>query len=322
LKPVEVIMRRAILIAVLIVVLAGSACIRTKTPLSVHETKTFPTAPGKLVRFDVGSLDVDVRVAPASAITAEVEIDARSSSRGAAHRWVESHSPVFEDSSSALEIRQPSGRTGIVVFGFLNAKARVKLVIPPECRLEVRTSSGDVAVRGDAVLAGPVRVRASSGDVTVTGGLRELIVKTSSGDVVVRHQALTELEADTTSGDVTLESGSQRAIVGTSSGDVRLEQLQGGLSVDTSSGEVAASWAALAPGANVRVHTSSGDVRLRIPEAAPLRGHISTRSGSIHSDFSGTGERREHEISFTAAGDAIEIDVNTSSGDVNVHKHP
>jgi DUF4097 and DUF4098 domain-containing protein YvlB len=63
-------------------------------------------------------------------------------------------------------------------------------------------------------------------------------------------------------------------------------------------------------------------VRLRIPEAAPLRGHISTRSGSIHSDFSGTGERREHEISFTAAGDAIEIDVNTSSGDVNVHKHP
>ena len=195
-------------------------------------------------------------------------------------------------------------------------------MVPPECRLEVRTSSGDVSVGGDAVVVGPVRVRTSSGDVTVTGGLRELIVKTSSGDVVVRQQALTELEADTTSGNITLESGSRRAIVGTSSGDVRLEQLQGGLSVDTSSGEVAASWATFAPSANVRVHTSSGYVRLRLPEAVQLRGQISTRSGSIHSDFSGTSERREHELSFTAAGDAVEIDVHTSSGDVNVHKHP
>ncbi|MBZ5587722.1 MAG: DUF4097 domain-containing protein [Acidobacteriia bacterium] len=315
-------MRRGILVAALIAPLAASACIRTQVPLSIHETKTFAVAAGKLVRLDVRSLDVEVQVAPGNAITAQVEIDARSSSRGAANRWVESHTPVFEDSPSALEIRQPSRRTGIVIFGYLNAKARVKLVMPPECRLEVRTSSGDVSVSGDSVVAGPVRVRTSSGDVTVTGGLRELIVKTSSGDVRVRHQALTALEADTTSGDVTLESGCQRAIVGTSSGDVRLEQLQGGLSADTSSGEVAASWATLAPGANVRVRTTSGDVRLRVPETAQLRGRISTSSGSIHSDFSGTSERRERELSFAATGDAVEIEVHTSSGDVSVHKHP
>ncbi|MGD1147334.1 MAG: DUF4097 family beta strand repeat-containing protein [Thermoanaerobaculaceae bacterium] len=315
-------MRRGIFAAALIAPLAVSACIRSRVPLSVHETKTFTAAAGKLVRFDVSSLDVDVTVAPTSTITAEVEIDARSSSRGAARRWVDSHTPTFDDSSSALEIRQPSRRAGIVVFGFLNTKARVKLVMPPECGLEVRTSSGDVAVGGDVVVAGPVRIRTSSGDVTVTGGLRELIVKTSSGDVVVRRQPLAGLEADTTSGDVTLESGGQRAIVGTSSGDVRLEKLEGGLSVDTSSGEVAASWAALAPGSKLRVHTSSGDVRLRVPDAAQFRGRISTRSGSIHSDFSGVSERREHELSFTAMADAVEIDVRTSSGDVSVHKHP
>jgi DUF4097 and DUF4098 domain-containing protein YvlB len=317
----EVIMHRGILVAAVIVPLAASACIRARVPLSKHETKTFPAAAGKLVRLDVRSLDIEVVVAQADSITAEVDIDARSSSRAAARRWLESHAPVFEDSSSALEIRQPSSRTGIVLFGYMDTKARVKLVIPPECRLEIRTSSGDVSVTGDAAVAGPVRIRTTSGDVTVTGGLKELIVKTSSGDVMVRHEVLTALEADTTSGDVTLESGSQRAIIGTSSGDVRLEQLQGGLSVDTSSGEVAASWAALAAGTKVRVHTTSGDVKLRVPATARLRGQISTRSGNIHSDISGTSDRREHELSFTTSGDAIEIDVHTSSGDVNVHEH-
>jgi len=313
-------MRRSILVAALIVPLAGSGCVRHAAPLSVRETKTFPAAAGKLVRFDVRSLDVDVKVAPGDVITAEVDVDARSSSRSAASRWMESHTPVFDDSATTLEIRQPSRRAGVVIFGYLNAKARVKLVLPPECRLEIRTSSGDITISGDASVTGPVRVNSSSGDVTVTGGLKELIVKTSSGDVVIRHQALTAIEADTSSGDVTLESGSERAIVDTSSGDVRLEQLAGGLSVDTSSGEVAASWARLVPGAKLRVRTSSGDVRLRLPEAAPLRGQISTRSGSIRSDFSGTSERHEHELSFSAAGEAADIDVQTSSGDVNLHK--
>ena len=315
-------MPRGILVAALTVPLVASACMRARVPLSVHDTKTFPAAAGKLVRLDVRSLDVDVSVAPVESITAEVDIDARSSSRAAARRWVDSHTPTFEDSPSTLEIRQNPGRSGVVIFGYIDTKGRVKVTVPPSSRLEIRTSSGDVTVTGEATVSGPVRIRTSSGSVTVTGGLKELIAKTSSGDVVVRRQALTELEADTSSGDVTLESGSQRAIVGTSSGDVRLEQLQGGLSVDTSSGEVAASWSTLAAGATVRVHTSSGDARLRVPASSPLRGLISTRSGSIRSDLAGTSGRHEHELSFTASGAAAEIDIRTSSGDVSLHEHP
>jgi hypothetical protein len=70
---VEVIMRRGILIAALMMPLVASACIRARVPLSKHETKTFPVAAGKLVRFDVRSLDVEVKVAPAVSITAEVD---------------------------------------------------------------------------------------------------------------------------------------------------------------------------------------------------------------------------------------------------------
>ncbi|HVN76616.1 MAG TPA: DUF4097 family beta strand repeat-containing protein [Thermoanaerobaculaceae bacterium] len=316
-------MRSSILVAAVAVALAAGGCARPSVPLSTQETKTFPAAPGKLVRFDVRSLDVEVEVAPASAITATVEVDARSSSRAAARRWVETHTPAFEDSADTLEVRQGARRSGIVIFGYLNAKARVKVTIPPGCRLEIRTTSGDVAVAGDATVTGPVRITTTSGDVKVTGGLKELIVKASSGDVVVRRQALTALEADTTSGDVTLESGSERTIVGTTSGGIRLENLTGALSADASSGEVAASWSSVPADAKLRVRTTSGDVRLRIPEGAVLRGRISTSSGTIRSDLKGgTSDRREHELLLDATGPAAELDVRTSSGDVSVHTHP
>ncbi len=315
-------MRRTVLVAALAVALAASGCVRPRVPLSTRETKTFPSAPNKLVRVDATSLDVDVTVAQAPAISVEVEINARSSSRAAARRFVENHAPVFDDSPATLEVRQPSRRPGAVVFGFLNANAKLRLTVPPECRLEVRTSSGDVTLGGDATASGPVRVNSTSGDVTVTGGVKELIVKTSSGDVTVRREPLAALEADTSSGDVTLESGSARAIVDTSSGEVRLEKLAGALSADTSSGDVAASWAALASPAKVRVRSSSGEVRLRIPEAAAVRGRIATRTGSIRSDLQGSGGRGEREVVFDAPGEAAEIDVQTSSGDVTLHRHP
>ncbi len=315
-------MRRLALAAAVAAALAASACVRSREPLAVHEARTFPAPAGKLVRVDARSLDVDVTVAPAAVISAEVEVNARSSSRAAGRRWLERNQPVFEDSESTLEVRQPSRTGGVFVFGYLNATARVRLTVPPGCRLEVRTTSGDVTVGGEAQLPGPVRVTTSSGDVTVTGGLTELIAKTSSGDVTVRGRELAAFEAETTSGDVKLESGSARGIVDTTSGDVRLERLGGALSADSSSGEVAASWAALPAGARVQVHTTSGDVRLRVPEGAAVRGSITTRSGEIRSDVGGAGGRRGRELTLDASGEAAELDVRTTSGDVTVHVHP
>ncbi|MDD5564669.1 MAG: DUF4097 family beta strand repeat-containing protein [Thermoanaerobaculaceae bacterium] len=314
-------MRRAVLAAALTVLVAGTGCVRVRTPLALHETHTFAAGPDKLVRLDVGSIDLHVDVAEGTAITAALDLDARSSSRGAAQRWIANHTPVFEDSASALEIRLPSRHRGIFVLGYLNARARIDLVVPPECRLEVRTSSGDVRIGGGALLAAPARVTTSSGDLTVEGGLRDLIARTSSGDVRVTRHPLVSLEADTSSGDVTLESGSEHATVDTSSGDVRLEKLAGDLSATASSGDVSASWERIAPVASIRVRTSSGDVRLRVPAATALAGEINTTSGSIHSSVDGTRGRRDHRLSFAAAGPATTVEVHTSSGDVSLRTH-
>jgi hypothetical protein len=315
-------MRRAVLAATLIMLVAGVGCVRVRTPLAVHETHTFAGGPDKLVRLDVGSIDLYVTVTEGTAITATLDLDARSSSRGTAQRWIANHTPVFEDSPSALEVRLPARRRGLFVLGYLNAKARLDLVIPPACRLEVRTSSGDVNVAGDARLAEATRVTTSSGNLAVEGGLRELIARTSSGDIRVARRPLTVLEADTSSGDVTLESGAERATVATSSGDIRLERLTGNLVATASSGDVSASWERIAPGANVRIRASSGDIRLRIPAGTALAGEIDTSSGSIRSTIAGTHGRHDHRLSFTGTAPAVAIEVRTTSGDVTVRTQP
>jgi hypothetical protein len=312
-------MRRSTPILALCVAVVLVSCARSSTPQAVHESRTFPAAPGKLIRLEVRSLDVHVKVAEASAISVTVDLQARSSSRSATKRWLERNTPVFEDSNSVLEVRLPSGSShGVVIFGFLHTEGRLDLVVPPSCRVDVRTSSGDVTIAGDAVLSGPVRVDTSSGDVTVSGGVRELIVDTSSGDVRVTGPPLAALEADTSSGDVRLEGGAERVLVDTSSGDARLEKLTGDLSADTSSGGVSAGWERLAAGAKIRVRTSSGDVRLRVPEGTPIGGEVETHSGHIHSDFQGSSDKRGRTMSFVAPGTSVGVEIRTASGDVSL----
>jgi DUF4097 and DUF4098 domain-containing protein YvlB len=316
----EVTMRRPILVAALVVLLVTAGCRQPSTPLAIHETHTFPVAPGKLVKLDLRSLDVHVKVAEASAITVTVDLQARASSKAAAQRWIQRNAAVFEDSPSTLEVYQPRGTRGIWVIGFMHTEGKLELTVPPSCRLEIRTASGDVTIAGEVPLSSAVRVKTASGDVHVTGGARELIVNTASGDVRVSGPPLALVEADSASGDITVESGAEKAIFDTASGDVRVKKLTGDLMANTASGDVSVVWERLAAGAKVHVRTTSGDIGLRIPESALLRGEVSTTSGRISSDFAGSSDRREHRLSFAGSGEGVEIEVRTTSGDAALHK--
>ncbi len=309
-------------IAVLAVLLGASACVGHTVPRGVHETKTFPVHPDKLVRLDIRSLDVQVKVAEADTISVTVDLQVQSSSRSATRRWIERNTPVFEDSDSVLEVRLPEREhRGLFIVGFIHTRGRLELLVPPSCRLEVKTSSGDVTIAGGATLAGTVRVDTSSGDVRVTGGVHDLIADTSSGDVRVSGPALESLEADTSSGDVTLSGGAGKAIVDTSSGDIRIEKLTGSLSADTSSGGVWASWEQLPAGSKVRARTSSGDVRLRVPAGTRLKGGINTASGRLSSEIPAAREEHGRQMAFETAGEAVEVEVRTTSGDVTIRTH-
>jgi DUF4097 and DUF4098 domain-containing protein YvlB len=326
----EVDMRRCLAIATLFLVFPAFGCTGPASLANHDETHSFAAAPGKLVLLDLRSLDVKATVTPGDAITVVVRVKAHASSSRAAKRWVERHTPIFEDSPTKLEVSLPSSGLGVFVVGFLSTEGSVEVSLPPSCRLEVRSASGDVSLDGQTPLDGPVRIDTASGDVTVRGGAGELLVHTASGDVTVSGPPLRALEAETASGDVRLDAGSGRALVDTASGDVTLRKLGGELSVDTSSGDVQAHWEKIAGGQNVRVTTSSGDVTLRIPSAAALSGEIDTNSGDIRSQFPGAPDRRGRRFSLREtespgqttgqASAGVNLAVRTSSGDIRLLK--
>ena len=196
---------------------------RPRGPLSLHESHSFPVAEGKLVHLDLRSLDVDLRVRAGTCIEVAVDIEARSSSSTAARRWVESHTPVFADSPAELRVTLPRAARATFSIGFFHSKGVLTVTLPPTCRIEVGSASGDVTISGEGKLTAPVHIKTASGDVHVDGGVGQLIVETASGDVRVRRVELDLLQAQTASGDVRLESGARKVAVDTASGDVRLE---------------------------------------------------------------------------------------------------
>lgn len=299
-------------------VLSAACGTPSREPLSHSETRTFPATEGKLVSCDVRALDVDVRIEEGTTIKADVNLRASSSSRNAARRWIESRTPRFEDRTDTLEITVTGRQGGVVVFGSMRSRGRLTLTVPPQCRLEIETSSGDVNIRGDSVLASPAHLRTASGDGLVAGGVDELFMHTASGDLRVERRPLTRLEFTSASGDLRVRRGCGDAVLKSASGDLRLSGLVGSLSARTASGDVIAGWSTIP--SRIEVTTASGDVSLELPRDTALRGSISTRSGEIRSSFAGTSGRRGRSVQWETGTSVIEV--STASGDVRVRRGP
>ncbi len=306
------------LASVLPLLLVTLACERPRSAGSVHETHSFPATEGKLVRIEPRSLDVEVSIVSGTSIDVSVNLEARSSSRAQASRWVERHKPTFADSDAQLEIRVPRRASATFQVGWFSSRGTIAVSLPPSCRLEVVTSSGDVTIDGEQTLSGPVRITTSSGDIEVRGGASELLAQTSSGEVEIKDSALDLLDVETSSGDIQLRSSAKRALVETSSGTVRLRGLGGELSVRTSSGDVHASWDAAGGSFPVNVRTHSGEVLLAFPDGTVPTGQVRTSSGHIRSRFDGTWDHRRRHFELSPGGSGVNLDVLTTSGDVTL----
>jgi DUF4097 and DUF4098 domain-containing protein YvlB len=300
-----------------ILAVSSLSCVHPHGALLWSDSKTFPSAPEKVVRVDAGSLDVRVKVVPDGEISVTTRLEVDSSSRRAAKRWIENGKPQLTDSATALEVKVSRGHR-IGVFGFFHSEGVIELKVPAGCRLEVETASGDVDLDGKQALSGVVQVRTRSGDVTVHGGASELSVSTSSGEVRVEHGELASIEADTSSGDVRITVPCAKAALETSSGDLDLSGLTGSLSAKTSSGEVRAEWSSLGAGGKIEVRTVSGDVALRLPKDVKLSGGARSRSGQVRSDLDGRSLDDEREVVFETTEPAVDLRVESTSGEIEL----
>ena len=238
----------------------------------------------------------------------------------------EAHVEVSGPDAEQVEVRQ-EGREIVVVAprrrgGFFGSDSAltVKVTLPHESELSLKTGSADITVDGTvgaveiksgsgdvrlADLAGPGLVETGSGDVTVEVANAELRVKSGSGEVVVRH---TEgaVAISTGSGDVRIGTAHGPAAVKTGSGDLRVSEAHTDVSLTTGSGDLVVG---TAHRGRLTAKGASGDVRVGIPAGVPVWTDISTISGAIRSGLASAGEPAD-------GADHIELRAKTVSGDI------
>jgi len=281
------------------------------------QAERFPSAEGKRLEVDAADLDVLLNRADVNEIEVDVLLHIRGLGDEKGQRWIEGHTPSFNDTNEKLQITVETGKSGFLGFGHLSARAQLSVLAPGEVIPDVTTTSGGIQVRGDFPTADPLRLRTSSGNMEMNGATASLDIRTAEGDAQIEViRPLSHFFARTSSGDVQLVGGAREAQVDTASGRISLKNLSGSVALSTTSGKVTLSWDRLDPGQTIRIRSSSGRVHLMVPEGVKPQGTLTTTTGTIRSEFPGLVS--EDGSALNLQGDGPTFDVETASGEIQL----
>lgn len=275
--------------------------------------------PGALhVHVHAGSVEVT-----AAADTDRIEVVVRADNR-AAEELLDRVRFAADDRGVDLRVpRRDGGR-----FGGGTPEFTVQARVPEGAAVTIESASAQVGTDGRlgvvdiSVASGDVEVaqaesaavRSASGDVRVDSCSGSLSVQSASGDIEVGEVG-GELRVRTASGDVRLRQVVGDATVESASGDVRLASAGGDVNAKTASGDLAVERIG---GAAAKLTTVSGDVEAGVPDGTAVWLDVTTLSGDLSSDFSGSSEPGRAE---PADGDAtLHLAVSTLSGDIAVRR--
>ncbi|MBV8551109.1 MAG: DUF4097 family beta strand repeat protein [Acidobacteriaceae bacterium] len=107
----------------------------------------------------------------------------------------------------------------------------------------------------------------------------------------------------------------------TLNGSVRLNGVGGDVDGSTTNGSLNVDLATSAPTSGIRLSTTNGSVRLRIPENFSARVEASTVNGSVHTDFPITvsGDIGKH-LSFTVGSGGPLVETSSVNGSVHISR--
>jgi DUF4097 and DUF4098 domain-containing protein YvlB len=233
-----------------------------------------------------------------------------------------------QDGGLAIETRRPPG----------GGRAMVQLEIrtPIDTRLEARTGSGSIEVRG---LRGGAQVDTGSGSLVLSDLAGQLKANTGTGSIEV-DGVEGEASVDTGSGSLRLYAIHGGLVARTGTGSVEIADVQGGLEAHTGSGRIDVQEAiggpakldtgsgrieySGQPAGPCRFETGSGDVTLNLPANLNMALDLHTGTGQIDVDYELAG-------SVTAGGKTVkgivgsgergEIYARTGSGDIRLVPH-
>ena len=303
------------LTALALALLLGGPSAATAAHRDLDRTTRHPVTDGTRLVVDVGRLDVTLRSGDVRQVEVSTELRISGVGEEKAAEWIERHTPEVSTDAGRLVVSARPGRDGFLGLGLLTARARLKLLAPPGVSPDLTTVNGDILVHGDFPTASPLRLRTANGQMEMIGATASLDIRTASGDSRIELiRPAEELFARTSSGSVSVSGGARTTHVDTSSGDVWLSNLSGSAEVETATGDVTLRWDRLDPDCTVSVRSTSGRVRLTIPDHVRPQGRLTTTGGTIRSDFPGVVNDAGDAVELT--GDGPTLLVETASGEI------
>ncbi len=166
-------------------------------------------------------------------------------------------------------------------------------------------------------LGARVEVTTGSGDIELADIGGEVEARTGSGDIEAENIA-GSFEANSGSGSVELSQTAEGDVsVATGSGDIELTGIRGGLRVATGSGDIEVDGEPLDEWS---LASSSGEISIRLPSGFAFDLDVETSSGDIDIDYPITteGPIRRNRLQGQVNGGGVEIQLRTSSGSITI----
>lgn len=221
----------------------------------------------------------------------------------------------FGTKSSQEEIYLPKSYAGSVTVSTASGNIKSDEVLNLSLFF-ADTASGDI--RMNEIYASSIHAGTASGNINMNlaEGSRDL--STASGNITVLGGA-GDTEADTASGNIKLENAQGILELGCASGDIKVMGAAGGGEFETASGNVSLQFDEIT--ASIDAQSTSGNVKLQMPQNTAFTLEAATTSGNINTFFDDQLQynKKGNKASgaLNGASDLV-ISLETTSGNIKV----
>lgn len=300
---------------------------------SYYAKETFSIAPGGLVVVEAAFQNVEVYPTTEPAIEVEVKMEITAHSKQSVQRIMDEYKPVFTVSENLLRIRATPDKY-INFYGPQRCAGSIKLTVPAEIDLEIKTTSGDsffhniyaqnittAATSGDISFRGTVQnltANTASGEIYLEGKVEYLTAETASGEIEAKlARPALFIEAKSASGDIRINGPVAQGEIHSISGQIEIRGLEGGrINASTVSGALSLHCSSITEKTYLSAESVSGSIRFSLPAGAKLKGEIETKTGWIEADFPGRFARQRKTFFLEDQDAQGQIYASTTSGPI------
>jgi len=245
------------------------------------------------------------------------------------------------------------------IFNFFSRRLEVYLPVSYKNTMSIKTSSGNIEtsdifcsdiiiesssgrISADSITSNKINLKTSSGRIDVGNAGGNISVESSSGRISADSITSNKINLKTSSGRIDVGNAGGNISVESSSGRIEIKQVNGMLTLKTTSGNIELGMVAGSVNAktssgrinctvnenagDITFNTSSGAVRLYLPQSLSFNFSSRTSSGRLTTPFSDRLSNPVNDRNLTqgiignnsGSGSIPKVDIRTSSGSISI----